>query len=297
MKKTLSMILATLLVGTMAVSASAAHIFEADQGKIAFDVQKASAIWSPDGNYEVGEYYDIDVQPGWISTMCGQDDLNEKTANLDVNLAMSWDNDYLYVYVKYVDLDGFNFTAARNPDWWNGDIIQFGAADADAVGDGTQLEIGCGQYSDSGEKSTYNWKDVMGSGYWANGSNVGDDFEVTFDGNTVIYEFRVPFSAFTAKTAAIGEKFGVCLCVNWTDGGEGVGSYATWQLASGISGGKTPENFAKITLQDAPVIETEPETVVEEVVADAAPATFDAGIVAAVAAIVSAAGYALSKKH
>ena len=46
------------------------------------------------------------------------------------------------------------------------------------------------------------------------------------------------------------------------------------------------------------VVETEPETVAEEVVADtAAPQTFDAGVIAAVAAIVSAAGYAVSKKR
>ncbi len=47
------------------------------------------------------------------------------------------------------------------------------------------------------------------------------------------------------------------------------------------------------------VVETEaPETVSEEVVVDtAAPQTFDAGIVTAVVAIVSAAGYAVSKKR
>ena len=47
-------------------------------------------------------------------------------------------------------------------------------------------------------------------------------------------------------------------------------------------------------------VEAEPAPVVEEVVecgAVTAPATFDAGVVAAVAAIVSAAGYAISKKH
>ena len=54
---------------------------------------------------------------------------------------------------------------------------------------------------------------------------------------------------------------------------------------------------------EAPAVETEAEVVapaeteapvVEEV---AAPQTFDAGVIAAVAAIVSAAGYALSKKR
>ncbi len=44
-------------------------------------------------------------------------------------------------------------------------------------------------------------------------------------------------------------------------------------------------------------VETEAEVVDTAVEAGAAPATFDMGIVAAVAAIVSAAGYAISKKR
>ena len=49
---------------------------------------------------------------------------------------------------------------------------------------------------------------------------------------------------------------------------------------------------------EAPVEETVAETVaVEETVVETAPKTFDMGIIAAVAAIVSAAGYAVAKKH
>jgi len=46
-----------------------------------------------------------------------------------------------------------------------------------------------------------------------------------------------------------------------------------------------------------PEPETEAETVAEVVEAPAAPQTFDAGIIAAVAAVVAAAGYAVSKKR
>lgn len=46
-----------------------------------------------------------------------------------------------------------------------------------------------------------------------------------------------------------------------------------------------------------PVAETEPETVAEPVAETTAPQTFDFGVVAAVAAAVSAAGYALTKKR
>ncbi len=56
--------------------------------------------------------------------------------------------------------------------------------------------------------------------------------------------------------------------------------------------------YWNVTLTEEVVPETEAETEAEVVVEDvAAPQTFDAGVIAAVAAIVSAAGYAISKKH
>ena len=51
----------------------------------------------------------------------------------------------------------------------------------------------------------------------------------------------------------------------------------------------------KLTAEE--YVEPEPETVAEVVEEAAAPQTFDAGVIAAVAAVVSAAGYALSKKR
>lgn len=48
---------------------------------------------------------------------------------------------------------------------------------------------------------------------------------------------------------------------------------------------------------EEPAVETEPETVAEPVAETTAPQTFDFGVVAAVAAAVSAAGYALTKKR
>ncbi|MBR4960114.1 MAG: hypothetical protein IKY52_04380, partial [Clostridia bacterium] len=127
MKKTLSLILAGLIAGSMALSAAAANVYEADQGKVAFGVKKATATWNPDGIYDEGEYYDIDVKDTWISTMCGGDEAqNAKTAALDVDVAMSYDDEYFYLYMSYIDPDGFKFTTVDNPAWWDGDIMQFG---------------------------------------------------------------------------------------------------------------------------------------------------------------------------
>ncbi|MBQ3178868.1 MAG: hypothetical protein IJB52_13695 [Clostridia bacterium] len=59
----------------------------------------------------------------------------------------------------------------------------------------------------------------------------------------------------------------------------------------------TAEVLTEVIELPDPEPETEAETVAEVVEAPAAPQTFDAGIIAAVAAVVAAAGYAVSKKR
>ncbi|MBR4073954.1 MAG: hypothetical protein IKK22_00890, partial [Firmicutes bacterium] len=76
-------------------------------------------------------------------------------------------------------------------------------------------------------------------------------------------------------------------------------AYYMWSLGDGITGGpKDAYQHVNVKMEAAPVVETEAEVVEEVVEAPAAaPQTFDAGVIAAVAAIVSAAGYAIAKKH
>ena len=64
-------------------------------------------------------------------------------------------------------------------------------------------------------------------------------------------------------------------------------------------GWQYPYVFGDLELAPAPVVEaeTEAEVAISPDTATTAPATFDAGVLAALAAIVSAAGFALSKKH
>ncbi len=58
------------------------------------------------------------------------------------------------------------------------------------------------------------------------------------------------------------------------------------------------ETEAEVVETEAPVVETAaPETEAEVIEAPAAPQTFDFGVIAAIAAVVSAAGYAVSKKR
>ena len=295
MKKTLSLILAGLMTAAMAVSASASIPAEAvgeayDGAGFGFGVKgiAADVEWAADGVWTEGEYAEIAIDNKWISAAANDPTNDDAAKNLDFKLGMSWDADYLYTYIEFEDANGHNNTWGADPGsmWYSG-AIQMNLAEVDAEGE-DRLEYGVGLTSDSGDKIVNVWaaKDY---------DPTADDFEVVVDGDTVIYEIRTPFAGFSSVKPAEGAEYGYCIVISWGNDQD----YIHTQLGQGCTGfGKNAKGFADITLEEAIVVETEPETV--EVVEDAAPAapqTFDAGIVAAVAAIVSAAGYAISKKH
>ena len=296
MKKVFSLVLAGLLVAGMAVSTSAAFQAEEDLQNISFDIHRINATWTPDGEWSDGEYAPVDVQNTWISAACN-DEANDTIAkNLDFKLGMSYDDTYVYGYVQFVDANGHDNAWDDEPGsmWYSG-ALQINFSDADEAGD-QRLEYGIG-LTNNGKKITNTWGDYIGGGF----ESADADWTCDVDGDTVTYEFRTPFSAFSDSVKGKeGDKLGFCLVISWGNEQD----YIHTQLASGCTGdpGKAADNYAKVTLGDQIVVETEPETV--ETVADTAaaetteaPKTFDAGIIAAVAAIVSAAGYAISKKH
>ena len=296
MKKVFSLVLAGLLVAGMAVSTSAAFQAEEDLQNISFDIHRINATWTPDGEWSDGEYAPVDVQNTWISAATNDEANLDAAKNLDFKLGMSYDDQYVYGYVQFDDPNGHDNAWDDEPGsmWYSG-ALQINYSDADEAGD-QRLEYGIG-LTNSGKKITNTWGDYIGGGYEA----ADADWTCDIDGDTVTYEFRTPFSAFSDSVKGKeGDKLGFCLVISWGNEQD----YAHTQLASGCTGdpGKAADNYAKVTLGDQIVVETEPETV--ETVADTAaaetteaPKTFDAGIIAAVAAIVSAAGYAISKKH
>ncbi len=294
MKKTLSMILCAMLVAAMGVSASASNIAEEDRGNIKFGIKGIADTveWTPDGEWTEGEYAEIDVKNTWISSACADDANDESAKNLDFKLGMSWDSKYIYGYVEFEDANGYNNTWGADPSsmWYSG-ALQICWAEADAESE-DRLEYGIGLTSDTDEKISNVWG-------LKNYDAPVDDFEVFVDGDHLIYEFRTPVDGFSSVAAKEGSTYGFCLVISWGNDQDHIHT----QISSGCTGdaGKQAANFAKVTLEEAMVVETEPETVEavadEAPAADAAPQTFDAGIVAAVAAIVSAAGYAVSKKR
>lgn len=296
MKKVFSLVLAGLLVAGMAVSTSAAFQAEEDLQNISFDIHRINATWTPDGEWSDGEYAPVDVQNTWISAATNDEANLDAAKNLDFKLGMSYDDTYVYGYVQFVDANGHDNAWDDEPGsmWYSG-ALQINFSDADEAGD-QRLEYGIG-LTNNGKKITNTWGDYIGGGF----ESADADWTCDVDGDTVTYEFRTPFSAFSDSVKGKeGDKLGFCLVISWGNEQD----YIHTQLASGCTGdpGKAADNYAKVTLGDQIVVETEPETV--ETVADTAaaetteaPKTFDAGIIVAVAAIVSAAGYAISKKH
>ncbi len=108
-------------------------------------------------------------------------------------------------------------------------------------------------------------------------------------------EIKLPLALY--KDYAAGDKLGFEICLN-NSAEEGTfvrDSQTVWKQADGAEGSASWQytyNMGTLILNEQPA-----ETVAETVENGTAPQTMDAGIIAAVAAIVSATGYALSKKR
>ncbi len=298
MKKVLSLVLAGLLVAGMAVATSAGNTEEADVGNIAFDIHQINATWAADGEWSEGEYAEVETKSSWISSATADDANQDIAQNLEFKLGMSYDESYVYTYVSFVDPNGHDNAWDDDPSsmWYSG-AIQMNFSDVGEEGD-QRLEYGVG-LTNNGNQINNTWADYLGTGYTAEAS----DWNCFVDGDDVVYEIRTPFSAFSDSVKGTnGAQITFCLVISFGNEQD----YMHTQIASGCTGwaGKQAANFAVVTLGDQIVVETAaPETEAEVVDAAAAettteaPKTFDAGIIAAVAAIVSAAGYAVSKKH
>ena len=178
-----------------------------------------------------------------------------------------WDDNYLYICTVNADDTPVALTGEKT--WMND------AAEMWFIDEGLHHKIHAaadGNFFLGGDKDGQTPYDFAGAKSVANYTDDGWCIEVALPMNGL----------------AAGKEFSYTLQVNnCLDDGAAAGSASGSQLA---------DYGMKCVAEE--VVLPEPETVaeaVEEVVA--APQTFDAGVIAAVAAVVSAAGYALSKKR
>ncbi len=274
MKKLFALTMATILLVGLAVSASAVNQFTASSGTCVVDGVKDLAYVSG----PIVSNYDI-----------------EDGAALGTTWA-AWDDEYLYLYTEVVD-------SAVTPEAdvtsiWSNDCVEYYINLSGEYGAIT--DINAAQYT-VGPHFTA----------WAGGgmhreNNMADApfaFTVTDYGYTV--EVAIPWgSDYTAKEGAV-----IDFCVGVNDDADGDASTREFQTFTGpdqtAEWSAADENMDKLTLSGEKYVEPEPETVAAPEVVDnaaaetvtIAPKTFDAGVIAVIAAVVSAAGYSLTKKR
>ena len=266
MKKALSLVLAILLVMALSVAASAGVV----NGKILNGTPVVDG--ELDDIYTQSAHYVLDMNAVYP---WGDGDLANES---EANAYFLWDADYLYVCIVGVDDTPFS-----DPDkGWQNDAAELWFLDEDlkfkvhAAADGNFFLGGDGD----------------GAVAWEKGFDASKSAAVQNDDGWVV-EVALPMNDLGA-----GKTFAFALQVN---------NVYDSEKASGIAiGSQNPEETLECVADTVVVAEPETEAPAEEAeVVDTAaaettveaPKTFDAGIIAAVAAIVSAAGYAVSKKH
>ncbi len=306
MKKTLALTISSMMAAALAVSASAAFVpNNTDVSQIAYTIPQAYAEHKLDGIISEGEYQEIVFSTNELSFAAYSDEAIEASAANPISLHMSYDANYVYIAATSTAKDFHNGCDDNMGNLWGQFGLQLSFADVDDDDASSRLETGYALSSETGALIFSNWNDGMGEAYNALETN---DFIVVNNGDTLVYEVRVPYAAFTAKSMAEGGAFRFSIV--WATGtseGDATDQYIHEQLAYGITGdpGKDVTGHATITLgaaleappapiEDEPAEDLEPTINGDETTT---PVTADAGIVAAAAMMAAAAGIILSKKR
>jgi hypothetical protein len=276
MKKIFAAALAVLMLLTLSTSVFAGFDQEADLGNVKYTFSAYADKPVIDGILDENGYAKLDIKASELSYA-----YNDTTTDalgiakaLSFDVYASYDADYVYFFVSADATNYFLDADVTSAMPWGQSILQLGLAKTGTTDSAESLEIGYGRNSENG---------AMTSEIWYKGTNAtpdsfgkdsyvaGTDYQIILDGNRIIYEARVPATDFNGAKLTKGGQFLACIVVCMPDKELAVGGssngYIMTQVASGVSGGKVPANFAVITLGDAIV------PVVEEVVEETSPAT------------------------
>ena len=231
------------------------YLPEEAQNKVTFDVQGINTTWSPDGTWSENEYYEIPVDRSWVSAWAETEEDVQSAKDLDFTLAMSWDTDYVYTYIAYENANGHVNTYTEDAfGIWTQDCVQAAFTDVEEKNFDT-LEYGMAHSSAADKLLKYVWADYLSSGFIPS----EDDFICVANGNTLIYEFRTPFSAFSDMTPRNGKQYKTCFLLS-----RAIDTHtAHTQLASGCTDYcKDASNFATFTLKSGTAVQpTDPDYV------------------------------------
>lgn len=299
MRKVQASIMTLLLVAAMAAQISALPAERTTELEIP---HVGSVTPTIDGIFDPAE--------GWGEPLVHIDSSNYKeyvteasagfTSN-DVKGYYRWDEENFYFCCVVADTDHTNATQpGGNP--WCGDSIRFDMKsdlESDDLGDTSKYWFAL---CDDG--NVYFYHEIAETGLEVIGGDAATSgYKVVHDkaAGTTVYEVAVKWSKNIAAESSISSGFEFVTAQRVLEQSTGMSEpEQAVQLAGYTEANGT--NWYVATLVDAlpEAVETEAEA---EVVADAAaeevaaPQTFDAGVIAAAAAIVSAAGFTLSKKR
>lgn len=283
MKKLLTIAMtAAMLLSAMAIGTSAAE-----------GTGSYGEVPMCDGNIVIDGKMDEIYNLG-LKIDASQDYADQYATDTTADLYLLHDGEYLYIF--YDVKSAYDIDPAKyNPDNAN-------AADS-WKSSGTELFFDWANDGTLGKM--HGWIDgrmwgAAGTVCEGNEDMYVADYKTTYDvaAKTYTMEWKLPI----LEGAGVGSEVGFYVMVtsneDMTDGVQQTICTTTPGLAN------QADAFLTITLSDK-VVSIEPETTAEEpVVVDepeadtvVAPKTFDAGIIAAAAAVVSAAGYAISKKR
>ena len=256
MKKYLSIVIAALMVASLGVAAFASTTVAENESNIAYTVPKANVTPTMDGVINPGEYSEITTAAGDWCIGTSDDDWDDEALTLTqtAKVYMSWDENYIYYASEFTAPFGFYCQYEDDPgSIWNAGCIQMDYCSLASHNDAEQdrFEDGVGK-AENGHKVFTQYATP------ADYETLDDDtlaglFDFTINGNNVVFEHRVPYTAFAPAAFAEGQQFGMCAVYSI-----GAESYCHAQLAGGCSGGKDQSMTAVITLAPAPVIESEP---------------------------------------
>lgn len=273
MKKTFALLLCALLASLcVAPTAAAVPYGTATAGTAVVDGQ-IEAAW------DVAEAYPVALL---------KDGTDE---GITAQWKALWDDTNLYVLVEvFGDTD--HFTGTSNS-WGDGMEIYLDVLNndpTDFTSDDTVCELGWTKDDATNVTltGTDGAKENLVGTYAVACTELDDGY---------IYEFSMDLNGFCdAFVMQAGAVLGLEIQVN-SKNAEGDNRTSALGWADGNNTAwQDPSIFGDLELIPAPVVETEAETTAETVVTTA-PQTMDAGVIAAVAAMVSAAGFTLTRKN
>ena len=283
MKKLFSVILAGVILSSLAASVSASY----DAAKVA-DVPK---VPSADLIVIDGEMND-QVWADAVKVEINQFNVGEEN-DTHGTAYMLWGDDtwYLFYDVKDAEIVPPTEDAQNNTPWTTDSVemfFDFGNEHADLV---QQFRVDCdgwlSYYTEGGATSIY-------------GPEAGKyfgDYKVTMDAEGYNVEVAVNLSEWGLKE---GDAIGMQLQINDMTAANETSTTAVWNMAQSLGAGSWDADlYDYVVLGGALEVPEEPaaeETPVEGGAAET-PVTADAGIVAAAAVMAVAAGVVLSKKH